>query len=238
MRITTASFALSTYVRPQVDSPNRGICQRPYPTRTVRVQRAACSANPPHTEEVIKGRTLAWARTIVVPLNLCPFAKNVLDENTVRTVVSTADSEVDVCQEIMREIDILVNTSADNLSTTLIVFPSFAADDFLTFLDLFQILEAFIEENEKLVDEVMLANFHPLHRWMDSSNGDHAINYDKRAPYPIVNLLRAPQVDDYVEQGKTQGILEANKNTLERVGLQTMKDLYAALPSVDRNHAG
>lgn len=94
-------------------------------------------------------------------------------------------------------------------------------------------MEAAIETDERLVDEVMLACFHPLHQWADTEGVDDAINFDKRAPYPVINLLRAGQVDQYVREGRTQGILERNQHTLQMLGVEKLKEMYGSLGDGD-----
>lgn len=172
---------------------------------------------------------MAWARVVVCGLGLCPFAEGVLDSNTVRVFVSDATDETSVKNAVADEISLLLSTRPELLSTSLLVLPRFAEKDFLRFHVLCGELEGRIEGEERLVDEVMLACFHPLHQWGDSRDEDDAINFDKRAPYPIVNFLRAPVVDQYVREGKTQHILEHNQSTLEHLGKDKLKELYRSL---------
>lgn len=72
----------------------------------------------------------------------------------------------------------------------------------------------------------MLVCFHPRHAYADAAAADAPVNFDKRAPYPIVNLLRTEQVDEYIDQGLTQDILERNEETLEAVGATQLLQLY------------
>lgn len=178
---------------------------------------------------VVEVRIMAWARVVVCGLRLCPFAEGVLDSNTVRLRVSGAENEREALEEFASEVSVLLGSSPKSISTTLLVLPRFAPTDFLRFHDLCAELERKIELSQSLVDEVMLACFHPLHQWGDSESLDDAINFDKRAPYPVINLLRASEVDKYVEQGKTQRILERNQDTLQRMGPARLKELYRSL---------
>lgn len=177
----------------------------------------------------VEARTLAWARLIVCGLRLCPFAEPVLDANSVRLTVSDAEDERQVRKALDSELAMLLRSSPLEVSTTLLVMPKFATTEFLRFHQLCGELTDEVEGDEELVDEVMLACFHPQHQWGDSESADDAINFDKRAPYPIINLLRAPEVDKYVEEGKTQRILERNQATLEHLGSEELKKLYRSL---------
>lgn len=177
----------------------------------------------------VEHRTLAWVRQHVIGLGLCPFAEGVLKEDSHRVIVSPASTDKDVLKVVASEIQHLIQTAAEDVSTTLVVLPMFSLDDFVMFHDLCLAIEKNVEDDDILVDEVMLAYFHPLHEWADTDDIDDAINFDKRSPYPVINLLRAPQVDTYIAQGRTQDILERNHNTLEKIGNDRIRQLFDGL---------
>jgi uncharacterized protein len=176
---------------------------------------------------------MAWARTIVVGLNLCPFAAGALDRARVRVVVTPAVDEKGMSEIVRDEIELLIELGRDVVETTLIVAPGFATHDFLRFHAFGEALEDEIEKDERLIDAVMAARFHPEHAWADANSHDDPVNFDKRAPYPIVNLLRADDVDRYVGEGLTDGILERNSETLASVGSDKLRGLYDALVEIE-----
>lgn len=180
-------------------------------------------------DSLIKTRISAWVETMVVGLGLCPFAEAVWNEQSVRIIVSRASTEEQMIQEMSEELDHIIRTDLNTVSTTLVIFPNFAYDDFLRFLDVCLFLDDQIEENESLVDKVMLAYFHPQYTWADAKSEDDAVNFDKRSPYPVVNILRAPQVDQYVAEGRTQGIVDRNRQILEKMGSDRIRHLFKSL---------
>lgn len=180
------------------------------------------------SDMVVEARTIAWVRVVVIGLNLCPFAEAAMERARVRIVVTRSQGERALEKTVADEIRKLEHTEREELETTLIVAPDFARDDFLRFHRFGDSLESWIESDDDLVDSVMLARFHPEHAWGDASPDD-PVNFDKRAPYPIINLLRADQVDEYVEQGRTESILERNQHTLERVGYERLREMYKSL---------
>eukprot|EP00177_Eucheuma_denticulatum_P005885 GFKZ01010719.1.p1 GENE.GFKZ01010719.1~~GFKZ01010719.1.p1 ORF type:complete len:241 (-),score=22.57 GFKZ01010719.1:1907-2566(-) len=186
-----------------------------------------CSMSP--SSMAVQARVMAWARVVVCGLNLCPFAEQVLDSNTVRLHVSPASDPLSAKAAVADEITLLTTSSPRAISTTLLVLPQFAPEDFLTFHRVCEEIEMDVEMDLELVDRVMLACFHPLHQWGDANGLQDAINFDKRAPYPVINLLRAEQVDEYVRQGRTQHILERNKETLEILGTDRLEEIYRSL---------
>ncbi|CAN0461126.1 unnamed protein product, partial [Ectocarpus sp. 8 AP-2014] len=66
-----------------------------------------------------------------------------------------------------------------------------------------------------LVDQVLVACFHPRHTFHGLEQDD-VLNYEKRSPYPTINLLRADMVDEYIAMGRTLGIAEHNERRLHQ----------------------
>lgn len=225
--IRDGNSAICTGQSIKFDGLSRKRCPSGYRTR----RSTRCGVVPTGNSDklVVEARTIAWARVVVCGLGLCPFAQEALDSNSVRVTISDCENETQVRRDFYSEVGTLVESSPHEVSTTLLVMPEFAATDFLRFHRLCEKLEHDIEEDDALVDEVMIACFHPQHQWGDSEYVDDAINFDKRAPYPVINLLRAPQVDRQVEEGKTQHILERNQLKLESMGSAELKSLYRLL---------
>lgn len=177
-----------------------------------------------------KAVTMGWVRKMVIGLHLCPFAEGVIQEDSHHVVVSLVSTEQGVRNVVAQEIENLISTSSEEISTTLVVLPRFCTEDFMTFHTMCLDIEEEVEMSEDLVDEVMLAYFHPLHEWGNVEDGEvEAVNFDKRAPLPVINLLRAKQVDRYVEEGKTEHIVEKNRRTLEKVGTERLEDMFRRL---------
>lgn len=65
--------------------------------------------------------------------------------------------------------------------------------------------------------EIQFAFFHPLFSWSGTLFGD-AINYEKRAPFPTINLLRAARIRAWADETKTSKIANSNLARLEAVG--------------------
>ena len=71
---------------------------------------------------------------------------------------------------------------------------------------------------------VMMVAFHPLHEWAGCK--EEPVNFDRRAPYPIINLLRTEEVDAVVSDGLADGMLQRNERTLNEYGWDEMHRLY------------
>lgn len=200
----------------------------PGPNARERLRRT-CMRRPRACASTATAETLAWAREIVVGLNLCPFAGGALDSGAVRIrTEENVTKESEVRELVAHETELLLASDQRSIETTLVVVPRFAPDDFRRWHALCSQLEEEVEADTTLVDEVMLACFHPWHTWSGIHDRD-ALHFDKRAPHPVVNILRAATVDEAVKRGETKQIPLRNEKTLTSEGFQGMVRRYQQL---------
>jgi hypothetical protein len=168
------------------------------------------------TEEQVLEKTRAWLEKAVIGLNLCPFAKAVYVKKQVRLVVSKARHADDLLEELDRELDLLVVTSAEETDTTLLIHPTLF-EDFLDFNDFLEVADGVVDEHG-LEGVIQLASFHPQFQF-DGTEPDDISNYTNRAPFAILHLLREESVDKAVEAfPEADAIFEENIATLENLG--------------------
>lgn len=168
------------------------------------------------TDQEVLNHTRLWLEKAVIGLNLCPFAKAVYVKNQVRLVVSQARHADDLLEELDRELDLLVNTPADEIDTTLLIHPTLF-DDFLDFNDFLEVAEGVLDEHE-LDGVVQLASFHPKFQF-DGTEPDDISNYTNRAPFATLHLLREESIDRAVQAfPEAETIFEENIRTLEKLG--------------------
>ncbi|CAM9826663.1 unnamed protein product, partial [Discosporangium mesarthrocarpum] len=117
------------------------------------------------------------------------------------------------------------------VGTTLLVAPD-CLPDFPDFHDFASRLEDTIEDDETLGDSVMVACFHPMHTFAGLEPGD-VLNYEKRSPYPVINLLRTAMVDKYIDAGKTLGIAKHNEKRLRTEGKDDVNAAFRALMDME-----
>jgi len=169
------------------------------------------------TDEQVLQRTRHWLEAAVIGLNLCPFAKAVYVKNQVRLVVSHARHADDLLEELDRELDLLVATSAKDIDTTLLIHTSLF-DDFLDFNDFLEVAEDVVDEHQ-LQGVIQLASFHPRFQF-DGTEPDDIGNYTNRAPFAMLHLLREESVERAVEAfPQAEAIFEQNIATLEKLGV-------------------
>ena len=176
----------------------------------------------PSGDEVL-AKTRHWLEAAVIGLNLCPFAKAVYVKNQVRLVVSQARHADDLLEELDRELDLLVATSADEIDTTLLIHPTLFAD-FLDFNDFLEVADGVVDEHA-LEGVIQLASFHPQFQF-DGTTPEDISNYTNRAPFATLHLLREASVERAVAAfPDAEAIFDANIATLEKLGYPGWKTL-------------
>jgi hypothetical protein len=136
-----------------------------------------------------------WVESLVVGMNLCPFAKRELVKGRVRFAVTAAVTEECLLLALQEE---LVLLNGDPLiETTLLIHP--------------QVLQDFYDYNQFLhcADNLLLqmsmegiyqiASFHPQYRF-GGTECDDAENYTNRSPYPLLHLLREDSLERTIAQ--------------------------------------
>ncbi len=167
--------------------------------------------------------TRRWLERAVIGLNLCPFAKAVHVKQQVRFVLSDAELEDDLLEELAEELLRLRDTPADEIDTTLLVHPR-VLTDFLDYNDFLDRVDALVEALD-LDGVLQVASFHPQYRFADTDPDDPG-NGTNRAPYPTLHLLREDSLDRAVTAyPDPDAIVQRNLATMEALGLDGLQRL-------------
>ena len=170
----------------------------------------------PLSDETVIAATQAWLEKAVIGLNLCPFAKAVHVKRQIRYVVSHAETEEALIEDLLHELQLLASADPGDIETTLLVHPN-VLTDFLDYNDFLDIADAAVEELG-LDGVLQVASFHPRYQFADSHPDDMG-NFSNRAPYPTLHLLREDSVDKAVAAfPEADRIFETNIATLEKLG--------------------
>ncbi len=167
----------------------------------------------------------------MVGLDLCPFARPLLQGPGLRIAVCTADDSEQGLQQmqafLLRELDLMQGSSEDEIATTLVAYAGGLArfDDYLDFLDQAnELLEA-----AGLEGLIQLASFHPGYLFAGEAP-DAASHYSNRAPLPVIHLLR----EDMLERAlaawpEPENIPRANIARLNSMGREELAARLARL---------
>lgn len=177
----------------------------------------------PHAEPAEIAATRRWLERAVIGLNLCPFAKAVYAKRQVRFVLSDAELEDDLLEELGEELLRLRDTPAEAIDTTLLVHPR-VLGDFLEYNDFLDRVDALIEALE-LDGVLQVASFHPDYQFAETALDDPG-NCTNRSPYPTLHLLREASLDRAIEAyPDPDAIVQRNLATMEELGVEGFRAL-------------
>jgi hypothetical protein len=175
------------------------------------------------TEAQAIADTQAWLDKAVIGLNLCPFAKAVVAKKQVRYVVCMDSEPEQVLQMLQLEMQLLVNTDAAVLDTTLLIAPNLLPH-FLDFNEFLFDCDSVLLSME-LEGVLQIADFHPRYQFAGTQPDDIS-NFTNRAPYPTLHLLREESIDKAVAAFPDASLIyERNMQVLEALGREGWKAL-------------
>ena len=162
--------------------------------------------------------------TVVVALNLCPFANRELSNNRVRFQVTEVRTGDQLLSALQAELEFLnVDSSVE---TTLLIHT--------------QVLQNFYDYNQFLDDAdnllvqmeldgvYQIASFHPDYQFGGTDPND-VENYSNRSPYPMLHIIREESLERIIDEypGVDQ-IPTRNIEHLNNLGKDKMQSLLRA----------
>ncbi len=172
---------------------------------------------------VVEQQVEAWLSSIVIGLNLCPFAQREYRNNKIRFKVSLAESEQDVVRDLVVELSLL--NKRDDIETSLLILPS-VLSEFHHFNDFLGFSDSLLEEMQ-LDGIFQLASFHPEYCF-EGTEPSSVENFTNRSPYPILHILRESSLDRAIElHPDTNQIPADNVALMNKLGRSHMTNLLA-----------
>ena len=181
------------------------------------------SAESMEHEEII-GPVRNWVESLVVGLNLCPFAKRELTKNRIRYVVTEAETEEQLLEDLQAELGLLDSDKA--IETTLLIHPRvlkefYDYNQFLSYTDSLLV-------QMKLNGVYQIASFHPDYQFAGTETGD-AENYTNKSPFPMLHLIREKSLERAVANyPDSDQIPDRNIELLNSLGQDRMRALLRA----------
>ncbi|CAA0122374.1 Uncharacterised protein [BD1-7 clade bacterium] len=168
--------------------------------------------------------THLWVTSVVVGLNLCPFAKKPLQQDRIRYRNVPVAKKRDVLEALLDELDFLDNSP--ETETALLVLPK-GFDRFEGYLELLDMAEQLIEL-EDYAGIYQVASFHPEYCF-DGEDWDDPANFTNRSPYPMLHLIREDLLEKALESyPNPEGIPEKNMALAREKGVEQMAQLLKA----------
>jgi hypothetical protein len=194
-------------------------------------------------DAVILRDTKEWVRAIIADFGICPFTidpeRAGIPMGGVRYTVSRAKEVEEAFYMFWKEVHTMLILPEKEISTVLLVFPE------IELFGNFELFEAYCESlNDALCsstmcmeNEVQLVFFHPKYQFRDGHmrSGEQmgAANFARRGPWPMVNILRTPQVRAAQKGIPTGVVYKQNEERLSEVGTLTLERML-----YDRNWEG
>ena len=176
--------------------------------------------NTMSNENIIQA-TQKWVETIVVGMNLCPFAKREIVKDRVRYTISESTLQEQLLMDLKTELELL-NANA-NIETILLIHPNIL-NDFYDYNDFLSLADALLIDME-LDGIYQLASFHPNYQF-GGTEFDDAENYTNRSPYQMLHLIREASLEKAVANyPNSENIPERNINLMNKLGTDKMKVL-------------
>lgn len=168
-----------------------------------------------------------WLDQVVIGLNLCPFAAQPYQNKQIRFAVSHCDSEACLLEDLQNELNLLAETKAESIETTLLVVPNML-EDFYDYNDFLEFVDALIDDNQ-WQGTFQIATFHP-HYQFGGTEPEDVENLTNRAPYPILHLLREASLEKAIEHyPNPERIPERNIETVCNLTQQQKNVLFPHL---------
>ncbi|MGB0466039.1 MAG: DUF1415 domain-containing protein [Pontibacterium sp.] len=168
--------------------------------------------------------TRLWVDTMVVGLNLCPFAAPVVKQATLHYALCEKESAEAVTQAFLAELDRIQSAEEDELATTLLITPN-ALQDFDQYLDMLGMLQTLLDRSG-LGGIFQLASFHPNYQF-DGVPEDDITNWTNRSPFPCFHLIREGMMSRVLRNYKhPDQIPERNIQLMQSLGREGLTERY------------
>ena len=165
-----------------------------------------------------------WVETVVVGLNLCPFARRELVNGRVRFSVSEAETEEQLLADLQAELGLLNNDEA--VETTLLIHLG-VLQDFFDYNQFLSYVDRLLMQME-LEGVYQVASFHPDYQF-SGTRPDDVENYTNRSPYPMLHLIREDSLERAIASyPDPDRIPERNIELLESLGRDKVQALLQA----------
>jgi len=171
---------------------------------------------------------------VIVHMKVCPFSSSVekagMPVGGVTYPICHAANAEGVYAQFWSEIVDLMETDERTRATVLLITPDFAMYAPGFFDGLADTLNGALS-SLKIERDTQLVFFHPEYMFRDGKqrNGvgaeGAAANYARRSPYPMINLLRTPQVRAAQKGIPTGSVYDLNEKNLDAVGAAELQSM-------------
>lgn len=172
----------------------------------------------------IEQMTRQWVETMVVGLNLCPFAAPVVKDGSLRYSLSEAADEEGLVSGFLNELELILAADETDIATTLFIVPE-GLESFDDYLDTLALFEDLLEQ-AGLSGIFQLASFHPDYLFEGVAEDDMS-HWTNRSPWPAFHIIREAQMSRALQHYKNpEEIPERNMQLLREMGREGLIERF------------
>ena len=197
-------------------------------------------------DDIVLADTKEWVRKVMGDFGVCPFTINPnkagIPSGGGRYTVSRARSVEEAFLSFWKDVVAMLSVPEKEIATVLTIYPELSMfGDYEFFEEFCNCLgDALGASTMALEKELQLVFFHPKFVFRDgqarSGIEEGAANFARRGPWPMVNILRTPQVRAAQKGIPTGQVYIQNEERLNKVGTRVLKKMlydrdWQGLPS-------
>lgn len=176
-------------------------------------------------------QTKKWIDQFILKYSICPFAEKPVRNNKIHYRVDRGADIENNLLALVAYFQYILSMPTSRLSNAFIIFPEWQSD-FQLFLDSFD-YACLLLEDMKLDGELQLVPFHPLFQFAGEKYDDPS-NYTNRSPYPMIHVLRVPEVAEAIDNHQEIAkVPDNNKKLLRDLTVNEINELKGLLDIVD-----
>lgn len=166
---------------------------------------------------------------MVIGLNLCPFASQVVSDNSIDYTVADGNNLEQHLQQVADCFTKLDKTKG--IETSLVIFPH-SYQRFDDYLELLYLANLLLEDLD-YSGIYQLASFHPRYLFEGSTEQD-ASNFSNRSPYPMLHVIREGSLEKAIASYENiEQVPQININTLQQIGYLAMQQTLKKIKQED-----
>ena len=173
-------------------------------------------AHQPLDRAFIIEATKKWIETVVIGLNLCPFASVPFQQKSIRFALTESTSKQKLLNTLHSELSFLQQNS--DIETCLLIHPQ-ALINFSDYNQFLQAAEDLLEDLD-FAGEFQIASFHPDYQFAGTMLND-AENYTNRSPFPMLHILREASLNKALQNyPNPEAIPQRKIERLQKMGVE------------------
>ncbi len=145
---------------------------------------------------------------MVIAYGLCPFAQTPFENNHISYVVEPTE---DLETALFSSYKVAKHLLGQNKDETSLLLFTKGFSKFKQFLDLVDLASDLLDE-QNYSENLLLAHFHPLYLFADSTDED-AANYTNRSVYPMLHFLKQTSVSKAARSNVDLSTIPSNNVT-------------------------